>query len=91
MEMKELFRHDLEYFQSLEYFKDKLEDVNVLSKEILKLINFEEGSFFTLLPNDADISGIYKFKEGGHTTSISGNKTIQRRKVCGYISVDTYD
>ncbi|MFI0436150.1 MAG: hypothetical protein ACH350_10605 [Parachlamydiaceae bacterium] len=60
-----LDKYELNYENALEYVKNDLDDVNVLSKELLKLLNFKNGYFFTMLPSRAKFKEIYNFKVGG--------------------------
>lgn len=63
--MRPLKEHSLDFNISLDYFTESLKDVNQLSNAILEYVNFKEGDFFTLLPDEANIDRIYKFSEGG--------------------------
>lgn len=63
--MKKLNKHQLEFNPVWEYVQDNLDDVNTLSSELLQLLDFKKGHFFTLLPNDANFEEIYHFKYGG--------------------------
>ncbi len=63
--MKNLEKHDLSFDRTFNYFKDQLTYGNTLSTELLRLIDFSKGNFFTLLPNDANLKGCYEFKSGG--------------------------
>jgi hypothetical protein len=63
--MKRLNKHKLDFESAYEYIKDNLDKVNVLSAELLKLLNFKNGHFFTLLPDNASFERIYHFKWGG--------------------------
>lgn len=59
-----LQRHDLNFEKAYSYLKDQLDCGYILSDELLRILNFEEGQFFTLLPSDADLTRIYNFFEG---------------------------
>lgn len=63
--MKLLIKHTLNYEPTWEYVKDNLDQVNALSILSLKLIDFKEGNFFTLLPEDGNIKWLYNFQGGG--------------------------
>ena len=63
--MKLLYKHKLDFDRTLEYVKDNWDDVTTLSREILNLLDFKTGYFFTLLPSDANLKAIYDFKLGG--------------------------
>jgi hypothetical protein len=62
--MQKLFKHPLEFERLYSYFKDRLEKANELSSEVLNQVNFHDGYFFTLLPDDANLERIYEL-EGG--------------------------
>jgi hypothetical protein len=63
--MKRLNKHKLDFESAYEYIKDNLDKVNALSAELLKLVNFKNGHFFTLLPDNANFERIYDFEWGG--------------------------
>lgn len=63
--MGNLKRFELKLTLSLKYFKFSLKGMNTLCDEILNIVNFEMGSFFTLLPDDVDEKKLYEFKCGG--------------------------
>lgn len=58
-------KYKLNPARALLYINYNFKGTNALSDEILNLINFEKGSFFALLPNDAHIEKILEFKTGG--------------------------
>lgn len=62
--MKKLFKHPLDFEILYPYFKNRLEGVNALSNELINLVNFKDGIFFTLLPDDANLDRIYELKAG---------------------------
>jgi hypothetical protein len=62
--MKRLNKQKLDFETSLKYVQDNLDKTNALSSELLNLINFKTGNFFTLLPDDANIQEIHNFKAG---------------------------
>lgn len=63
--MKQLHKHELDFDPAREYVQNSLDKANTLSSELLNLLNFKNGIFFTLLPNDANIERLYEFKAGG--------------------------
>jgi hypothetical protein len=63
--MNRLFRYPLRYEFLYPYFKDILEGANTLSDELINMVNFDQGDFFTLLPNEINLERIYEFKMGG--------------------------
>jgi hypothetical protein len=60
--MKLLNKHLLDFNSSLEYVKDNLHETNKLCSSLLNLINFKNGYFFTLLPENSYLQSIYEFK-----------------------------
>jgi len=62
--MKKLKKYRLNSEITLKYIIYNLEGGNVLSHEILKSIESNEGHFFTLLPHDANIERLYEFEAG---------------------------
>ena len=68
--MIKLTQHELDLKPTLEYFKYNLTDTNTLSSELIKLINFESGRFFALLPDDVDQKNIHNFQNGGIASGI---------------------
>lgn len=66
MEMtQKLTKYLLDFQPALEYIQDDFENTNALSSELLNSIDFKQGTFFTLLPSDANLKGLYDFKSGG--------------------------
>jgi len=65
MEMRNLFRHNLDYDRTIGYLKEQLEGGNTLSHELLRTLNFKNGQFFTLLFAEADLHQLYEFQQGG--------------------------
>lgn len=63
--IRKLKKHKLDFDRTWTYVKDSLENVNVLSTELMNLLNFKTGNFFTLLPEDANVDKIYIFEWGG--------------------------
>lgn len=55
----------LKFQPTYDFFFDNLDQTNILSTELLKLIDFKEGKFFTFFVNDVDMSKIHNFKLGG--------------------------
>jgi hypothetical protein len=48
----------------VKYFKYNLEGLNTLSIELLNFIHFDQGSFFTLLPDNSNYDRLYEFEAG---------------------------
>jgi hypothetical protein len=63
--MKRLNKHKLDFSFAWKYVQDDLDKTNALSSELLNLLNFKNGYFFTLLPDDANTQAIHNFKVGG--------------------------
>jgi hypothetical protein len=60
--MRKLRKHDLNLNPSLAFFKESLEETNSLSVEIIKFIECEKGTFFTLLPEEANLEKLHQFE-----------------------------
>lgn len=54
----------LNFDSSLKYVKEQLHNVNALSVELLNIVDFKKGAFFTFLPSDANMETLYEFKIG---------------------------
>jgi hypothetical protein len=64
MKEKQLYKYVLDYDRVWEFWESRMKDVNLLSSELLKCVDFKKGEFFTLLPSDAHIERIHKVSEG---------------------------
>lgn len=62
--MENLNKFNLNFDKSWEYVQDDLDKTNLLSSEILGNVNFKNGRFFTLLPNNANLDEIHNFRSG---------------------------
>lgn len=62
--MKKIYRHELDFDRTMKFVKDNLTDVNALSSELLNLVDFKSGVFFTLLTLGPDLERLYEFKNG---------------------------
>lgn len=62
--MKNLKEFDLRLKESMEYYQENLSEVNELSIAVLKHVDFNQGSFFTLLPPKTDRKKIHDFDSG---------------------------
>ena len=62
--MKALTRHSLDFEQTFAYIKDNLKKANTLCSEVLNLVEFNRGSFFTLLPKGSNMARLYEFEAG---------------------------
>lgn len=90
--MNSVIEHQLEFERTFSYFKEILEGGNELSLEILQITNFNQGNFYTLLPQNADFSKIYNFYEGhilNYGEQINNNKfewvVNLDKKICDFI------
>jgi hypothetical protein len=55
----------LKFEQAFRYVSDQLQDGHTLAQELLRNLDFKEGSFFALLHPSADITKIHEFRAGG--------------------------
>jgi len=62
--MKKLHRYKLDFERTMDFVKANLTDINALSTELLKLVDFRSGVFFTLLTSGSDIERLHEFKSG---------------------------
>ena len=97
--MRKLFKHDLDFRSSLMFFKESLEGTNSLSVEIIKYIEENKGVFFTLLPEEANITKLHEFSQSilpeqpsqrGSIGNLQGEYTYSmvislEKEVCDYI------
>ncbi len=66
MEMtRQILKHELNFDKTINYFIDHIQCGNTLSKKVIERINFELGIFFTFLPFNANVNGLYDFSYGG--------------------------
>ncbi len=63
--MNKLEKYVLDFHRSFSYFKDNLSGANKMSDSIMRLVNFKDGHFFTLLPADMNVSKLLNFESGG--------------------------
>lgn len=63
--IRKLKKYDLDFKVTYDYFSSILKDGNTLSFTLLKIIDFNRGNFFTLLPEEANLPRIYQFSYGG--------------------------
>jgi hypothetical protein len=62
--MQKLNKYELDFASAWEFVFNNLKEVNSLSIELLKLLDFKTGHFFTLLPEDSNLKMLYDFKGG---------------------------
>lgn len=82
--MMKLNRHELDFDLTYKYIQQNLNETNALSSELLKLIDFKNGVFFTLLPNEANFERCYKFEEGAILPQYPEQKYYVSGKECSY-------
>ena len=63
--LKALDRYILDSVKTLQYVKDSLEGANCLSSVVCDIIKFEDGIFYTFLPENVTKEQLYGFKWGG--------------------------
>ncbi len=57
-------KYDLDFEKTMDYFNSIMEGGNTLSLELKRNLCFENGQFFTLLPEDANFEDLYDFWGG---------------------------
>ncbi|MGE0831248.1 MAG: hypothetical protein AB7N99_01145 [Simkaniaceae bacterium] len=87
--MKWLNEHKLDFNLTSGYFKENLEGTNDLSSEILNIINFQQGNFFTLLSPNSNLMHLSKFKEGGLLPSNPIEQYCIKGKKSSYSNIPT--
>ena len=63
--MRELIKYKLDFSKTLNFFKDRMNGGNCLNSLLFENTNLNKGSFYTLLPKEANITCIYEFSCGG--------------------------
>lgn len=63
--MRELKKYKLNFELARNYINENLDQTNRFSIAILETQDFKNGSFFTLLPPEANLKQIYSFSQGG--------------------------
>ncbi len=63
--MKSINRYNLEFDKTFSYFVDHIQSGKFLAKQAVTKIILNQGSFFTLLPSDAQLEKMYEFSCGG--------------------------
>lgn len=72
--MRKLKKFELALGTTYEYVKENLSWANTLSIQLLKLIDFTNGQFFTYISPEADPSRIYQFPYSLSSQSINDNE-----------------
>ena len=74
--VRKIETHKLEQEKILPYFVDHIGCGKILSQKVCDKIDFNQGSFFTVLPSNALLDKLFDFKYGGKIPPIPyGNKT----------------
>ena len=63
--MRTLIKYEIEFERVRDFINFTLTDANTLSSELLGLLDFKKGVFFTLLPEGSNIDKIFQFRYGG--------------------------
>lgn len=84
-----LNRYELNFDQTWEYIYNNLQGGNTLSSELLHLIDFRKGRFFTLLPNDANLERKYEFEAGLVLKQNPVQEYFINGKKCTYSEIPT--
>jgi hypothetical protein len=63
--MSRLIKYKLEFSSAFEFVQETLDQANTMSSELLNLLNFVKGSFFTFLPVGINQARLYEFSSGG--------------------------
>jgi hypothetical protein len=87
--MSRLNKHALDFDCTLKYFKETIDNANELSSKLLKIINFKNGCFFTLLPDDANFQCMYNFKNGGVLVQNPEEKYLISGRIASYSVIPT--
>lgn len=64
MTKKNIKKIILDFDKTFPYFKDHIGCGKTLSKKIIEKIDFSQGLFFTLLPENANLNKLYEFSHG---------------------------
>ena len=59
--MEKVKKYALDLQKAKKYFENHIDNVNTLCKELINSINFDKGSFFSLLSSDIDESLVNEF------------------------------
>ncbi|MBS0607559.1 MAG: hypothetical protein JSR57_11465 [Verrucomicrobia bacterium] len=69
--MRKMVKIKLKEEKTIDYFCKQLNEGNLLSETIFKMMDFDDGNFFTLLPKESSQENIYSFSFGGIIPSTS--------------------
>lgn len=66
-------RYELNADAAFDHFLKSINGSNELSKSLFKLLDLKKsGCFFTILPNEVNVTDIHKFEQGGLVTNLKG-------------------
>ena len=75
---REIKKHHLDFEKTISYFIDHIQCGKTLAERIVEKVKFNQGSFYTFLPSNAEISRLYEFPYGGIIPPIPyGNRTYK--------------
>lgn len=66
------------------FFKEKLSQVNELSKSVLELLETKQGSFYAFLPENIDPDKIHDFNAGGKTSSLRNQVSFKLSRIINF-------
>lgn len=66
--------YELDFHKTLPYFRDHIVCGKTLSAKVLEKIDFNKGSFFTILPSNVLLDKIFDFNHGGIILPLSCGK-----------------
>lgn len=58
-------KYILDSSRTLDYFSERIDAGNILSRTLLETVDLNCGVFYTLVPEGADLERLYEFKYGG--------------------------
>ena len=93
---EELTNFELNFRQAYDFLSDNLSGVNLFCDLILKNIDFQKGSFFTILPSETNEENIHQFKIGGIATGVRNftrgyvYKSLMMNKNLSFV-IDSYN
>ncbi len=94
---KQIMKTPLKCDEAKEYCLGVLSDGNALAKELLKVVNFDDGKFFAVTAQSAGINGIYNFRFGGilpenplETMVVLGKEYPARKKSTSVLELAQY-
>ncbi len=79
--MRTTIKHFLEFNKTLPFFISHIRYGRTLSQSIINEMNFHEGCFYTILPDNAVLSQLYEFRYGRIIPPTPTNETVYLDKV----------